>query len=309
MHDDRVHDGGRLQITTQQIRCFVAVASSLHFGQAANELFLSQPALSRQIVRLETLLGSRLLDRSTRRVMLTPKGAEFLPYARELIASIDTAIAHLRAVDTSIDELWLSHPPNMIRAVDALLLTIEEHYPDLTVYCVERKDTTTADWGPGQLGLEHRNTPSAPYEPVEFGAEPMNVLVRPGHRLAALERITPADLAGESIIASARCYNTTAQQALRETLIRAGAAGVEFHEIPTGAVAWTTVLRDSRPTIVPAADDTYPPDELTAIPAADPLCPTLMLWWDPRYGGLVDTILPAAQDRLGTPANSRIHSG
>lgn len=79
MHDDRVNDGGRLQITTQQIRCFVAVASSLHFGQAANELFLSQPALSRQIVRLETLFGSRLLDRSTRRVMLTPKGRNFCP--------------------------------------------------------------------------------------------------------------------------------------------------------------------------------------------------------------------------------------
>src|ERR1700748_2172800 len=108
--DESLHDHRRLQLTTEQLRCFVAVASSLHFGQAASELYLSQPALSRQIVRLETVLDARLLDRSTRRVALTSKGAECLPYARDLVTAFDDAVDHLRALDTSTEELWLSHP-------------------------------------------------------------------------------------------------------------------------------------------------------------------------------------------------------
>jgi DNA-binding transcriptional LysR family regulator len=290
-------DSGR-QLTTQQVRCFVAVASSLHFRQAAEELYLSQPAFSRQIARLESILGSRLLDRSTRKVALTPKGAEFLPYARDLIARIDAATEHLRELDSSVEELWLSHPPGMICSVEALLRGIASHYPDLTVYCVEQHDDSTAARVVAHLGLEHGDPVDIPANAVEFGAEPMNVLVDPHHRLASQSVVTVGDLAGETVVASLQCYPNTTRLALRSRLLYAGVERVMFREIPTGPVAWLSVMRGAQPTIVPAADNTYPSTDLVAVPADIELCPTLSLWWAPRFADLAVTVLPSAQHRL-----------
>ena len=58
----------------RQLTCFIAVAEERHFGRAAERLHMAQPALSLLIRQLEEHLGARLLDRTTRRVDLTPAG-------------------------------------------------------------------------------------------------------------------------------------------------------------------------------------------------------------------------------------------
>jgi DNA-binding transcriptional LysR family regulator len=68
------------------VRYFIAVADELHFGRAAAKLHISQPALSKQIRRLEDDLGFRLLSRDSRHVGLTAEGLRFLRDARMLIA-------------------------------------------------------------------------------------------------------------------------------------------------------------------------------------------------------------------------------
>jgi DNA-binding transcriptional LysR family regulator len=65
---------------------FVAVAESLHFGRAAQQLHMTQPPLTQAIAGLEARLGVKLLERTKRSVHLTAAGASLLPAARELLA-------------------------------------------------------------------------------------------------------------------------------------------------------------------------------------------------------------------------------
>lgn len=85
-------------IELRHLRAFVAVAEELNFGRAAARLFLSQPALSRQIRALERLIGSDLLRRSTHRVELTLAGDALLDRARRLLTDLDDAIRSTRSV-------------------------------------------------------------------------------------------------------------------------------------------------------------------------------------------------------------------
>jgi monoterpene epsilon-lactone hydrolase len=85
-------------IELRHLRAFVAVAEELNFSRAAERLYVSQPALSRQIRALERLVGCPLLRRSTHRVELTLAGEALLTRAGRLIDDLDTAIAATRSV-------------------------------------------------------------------------------------------------------------------------------------------------------------------------------------------------------------------
>jgi acetyl esterase/lipase len=85
-------------IELRHLRSFVAVADELNFGRAAARLYLSQPALSRQISSLERLVGCELLRRSTHRVELTLAGEALLGRCRELLRNLDEAVSVTRSL-------------------------------------------------------------------------------------------------------------------------------------------------------------------------------------------------------------------
>src|SRR5918992_5016570 len=76
---------------TRQLRYFVTVARTRHFGQAAERLHMAQSPLSQAIRQLESQVGATLFNRTTRRVDLTPAGESFLRDAQRILASVETA--------------------------------------------------------------------------------------------------------------------------------------------------------------------------------------------------------------------------
>jgi len=81
----------RINFDMGELMAFVVTAEKASFRLAAEALFLSPPALSRRVERLEAALGARLLERTTRHVALTAVGQEFLQEARAALAGLDEA--------------------------------------------------------------------------------------------------------------------------------------------------------------------------------------------------------------------------
>ncbi|NVD72879.1 LysR family transcriptional regulator [Duganella sp. BJB1802] len=78
-------------LDTHALQMFVAVAQCLNFRQAAEQLHMTQPPLSRAVRQLEERLGVKLFERDTQHVALTPAAAELLPRALRILALLDEA--------------------------------------------------------------------------------------------------------------------------------------------------------------------------------------------------------------------------
>jgi LysR family transcriptional regulator, carnitine catabolism transcriptional activator len=85
----------RINLSPQQLSAFVQLARKANFSAAARVQGVSQPALSRMVQQMEEIVGRRLLDRTTRSVVLTPTGRELLLIAERLVAEFDSAFGEL----------------------------------------------------------------------------------------------------------------------------------------------------------------------------------------------------------------------
>jgi len=97
-------------VELRHLRAFVAVAEELNFGRAAERLYITQPALSRQIRSLEQLLGCELLRRSTHRVELTLAGEALLDRVRPLLREVDATVSTVQSLGgelvARVAKLW-----------------------------------------------------------------------------------------------------------------------------------------------------------------------------------------------------------
>ena len=192
-------------ITLKQLRYLVAVADTLHFGKAADASNISQPSLSAQIQQLEEALGTQLVERTKRRVLLTSAGTEVTARARRILAEVrDLAdcvygISLPLAGDLRLGVIPTVGPYLLPRVLPALRCT----YPDLRLYL--REDQTerlverlkTGDLDAVLLAMPV-NEPSFNAEPL-FD-EPFVVAIPAGHRLAARNQVSEADLMDEHLL-------------------------------------------------------------------------------------------------------------
>lgn len=119
---------------------FVAVAENLHFGRAAEQLHLTQPALSRQIRALENELEVQLFYRTKRKVELTIAGQTFLEEARQILRHAERAVLTTRKVARGeMGELKLSFTASALRSVVPQILRVfRDRYPEVRLTLTEQ---------------------------------------------------------------------------------------------------------------------------------------------------------------------------
>jgi len=220
----------------RHLRYFVAVAESLHFGEAASKLGISQPSLSQQIRQLEGELQTSLLRRTKRRVELTEAGEQFFAEAREILARADRAavIAHrigrqgggkLRVgVGYCMDQLALAKAVSMFSAahpqvrVELQTMSVIRQLAELRD---ERLDLALVRYPPTEGTLES--------EPLH--TEQLIVAVPPNHRLAGKDKVSLAALAHESFVLTSREHVPVYHDIVLKVCRQAGFVPNALHEV------------------------------------------------------------------------------
>lgn len=192
-------------LSLKQLRCLAALSDTLHFGRAAERCHISQPALSAQIALLEEALGTILVERTKRRVLLTPAGREAAERAKRILRDVEELKAATRAGDAPLSgTLRLGTLPTLgSYLLNDFLGPLRQRYPDLKLYLREEPaDRLAVELGRGDLDLL---LVALPYRgagvtcmPLLF--EPLWAALPLGHPLAVQAELRPADLAAERLI-------------------------------------------------------------------------------------------------------------
>lgn len=186
--------------TLEQLRAFVVVAETLHFGRAAAELHMSQPPLSRQIQRLESEVGVLLLARTNRRVELTRAGEAFLGRARAILdLAADSQVVARRTDAGEVGVLAVGFTAASSLAVLGPLLSLwEAAIPDVHVDLhehVSRQQLDELTRGRLDLGLVRVLPRSEQFASTHVLTEDLVVALPDAHPLAGGDAgITTGDL-------------------------------------------------------------------------------------------------------------------
>ncbi|WP_067779508.1 hydrogen peroxide-inducible genes activator [Nocardia amikacinitolerans] len=185
------------QPTLSQLRAFVAIAEYRHFGTAAARLNVSQPTLSQALAALENGLGLQLIERSTRRVLVTAAGMRLLPQAMATLEAADRFVAsatgdglggtlRMGIIPTVAPYVLPALLPELRKRLPALVPQVVE---DQTARLLEGLRTGVLDVALLALPTENSGLVEIPLYTEEF------VLVTPrGHALAGRKDIEPAVL-------------------------------------------------------------------------------------------------------------------
>lgn len=185
--------------TLAQLRTFVTIAEHKHFGTAANKLQISQPSLSQALVALEQGLNIQLIERSTRRVIVTAAGEKLLPYAKATLDAADTFLNQSRGASGPLSgQLAIGIIPTVAPYILPEFLTlVNEAYPDLEPLIVEEQTHhLIQQLRDGRLDLAIIALPSEAPGLVErpLYKERFSVVVHSDHPLANRDNVKLKDL-------------------------------------------------------------------------------------------------------------------
>jgi DNA-binding transcriptional LysR family regulator len=196
----------------RQIRSFLSIAETLHFGRTAELIHLSQPALSLQIRALEEDLGVRLFERNRRKTTLTAAGVAFRDEAALALSQLDQAIRRAKlAANGKLGLLrigFISTAGSEI--VPDIFRQFRELYPEVefslraipTADQVQMLETGSLDIGFLRLPIGEHST----LDVVTVHRERFVLVVPTSHKLAKRKRVRLSEVSGQNFVMYERTY-------------------------------------------------------------------------------------------------------
>ena len=190
--------------TLRQLKVFEAVANHLSFSRAAEELHLTQPAVSMQVQALAEQAGLPLFEQMGKKIFLTSAGEEVLRHARRILQQLreaEEAVAAIRGAKGG--RLTLGVVSTAKYFAPRLLVAFREQYPEAELRLrVHNRETIVHLLEENQIDLAIMGVPPKDIETVSaaFADQPHVVIAAAGHPLAGRRRIEPADIAGETFL-------------------------------------------------------------------------------------------------------------
>ncbi|PZP59599.1 MAG: LysR family transcriptional regulator [Azospira oryzae] len=193
-----------MHVTLRQLRVFESVARHLSFSRAAEELFLSQPAVSMQIKQLESLVGLPLFEQIGKKIYLTEAGKEVFHYSRAVaqqLSDMEHALNELKGLERGRLSIAVVSTANFF--APQLLARFVQQHPGVQVsLSVVNRETVLRQLTENEIDLAIMGLPpeglDVRWQP--FMENPLVVIAPPSHPLVKEKRIPMKRLAEEVFV-------------------------------------------------------------------------------------------------------------
>ena len=243
-----------MKIDTLGVQALVAIADHASFRRAAEALHITQTALSRRLQNLESFLGVKLVERTTRSVALTRLGSEFVPQARRLLSGLEASLTEIRETGRSlrgnvtiacVPTVGVHYLPRIVKKYAELhpanrVVILDHASSDVAVAVLRRE----AEFGINTLGAPH-----AELEAQALMQDRFVLVCRRDHRFARKPRLAWKQLAPHALILSGRA---SANRPLMEAALEHhGVQLASTYEVQRSSTALGMVLEGVGIAVVP----------------------------------------------------------
>ncbi|MBK8337128.1 MAG: LysR family transcriptional regulator [Sterolibacteriaceae bacterium] len=211
-----------LNITFRQLKIFESVSRHLSFSRAAEELHLTQPAVSMQVRSLEEAAGVPLTEQVGKRIHLTAAGDEMAGHARrmaQLLRELEETMVQLRGARGGRIVIGIVSTAKYF--APRMLAAFRRNHPQVELRIeVHNRERVVELLGDNRIDVAIMGRPPQAYETVSeaFADHPLIFVAEPEHPLVGRERIEPKELAGEAFLIreSGSGTRTTMEDYLRQ---------------------------------------------------------------------------------------------
>ncbi len=184
---------------------FIALAETLNFSKAAENLYISQSSLTKHIQTMEKELGIQLFERSTNKVALSNYGRLLLPYALEMTERYDSFLHCLRQYcNQEKSTLTVYAIPHMAKDLAEIMLLMRQMHPNINLIIEEREAKNIEgclESGECELAfLRCQETDNEKFEYLKYCSDDIVLALPRSHKLAAEDPVDLSALSNETFI-------------------------------------------------------------------------------------------------------------
>lgn len=189
----------------RDLKYLIALIDHEHFGKAAENCFVSQPALSMQIKKLEQTLGIQLIERTNKSFLLTEHGKIIAEHARQVLSRVETMREFAKlAKDPFSGELHLGIIPTLAPyLLPHVISGLTKAFPKLTIYLIEDKTSnllTHLKQGKIDAALVALPVVDESFSALPIFEEEFLLAVPKAHTLSKQKKVSPSDLNNTSLL-------------------------------------------------------------------------------------------------------------